>query len=77
MIREERLHGQWLRKNIGVGHCFCNGQQSAICRTKTPNDRSILFCADIVTDQIESVSIFLIFLKKLFSSQDISIQMIN
>jgi hypothetical protein len=30
-----------------------NGRQSATCRTKTPNGRSISFCTDILTDQIK------------------------
>ena len=44
------------KKILGLVSVVCNSQQSAICR-------SILFCTDIVTDQIESVNIFLIFLK--------------
>ena len=35
-------------------HCSVdyNGRQSTISRTKTLNDRSVLFCTDVVTDQI-------------------------
>ena len=29
-----------------------NGRRSAICRTKTLNDLSILFCADVVTTEL-------------------------
>ena len=47
-------------RGLNGGSVDYNGRISAICRTKTLNDRPTLFCADIVTDQIESVNTTLI-----------------
>ena len=36
-----------------AGSVDYNGRHSAICRSKTQNDRSNTFCMDVLTDQIK------------------------